>query len=450
MKFGNLLKKELSELITAQAIVSMVFVVVLLIVMGQLMGNAMEEGFDTSTITVCNRDTSEFTEEVLNEIIADGSTVINYVDISGDDYASELERLGIKNAVIIPEGYGDSILVNKEPADIIFVSTLSTGGIASSMSSLSASDVISRIQSYSSDEILLQTYGLDDEEVARVNSPVNLIEYTAANGKTARISAETLQSLMMMQSMIAPFVIFFLLLMAAQMIMTAISTEKIDKTLETLLSTPVSRITVLTAKMVAAVISALMNALFMIVGFVFYMLGMMGTITNELTSEAVTAAETGDSLNVVQAMSELGLNLSPVSYLLFGLQLFFTIAIGLAVSLILGAMATDVKSVQTLTMPIMIAVMIPFFVTMFMNINEMSAGFRVIMFLIPFTHAYTAISNLMNGNTAMYWGGLLYQIAFFGVCMFFAVRMFTTDRLFTMSVSTERKKAAGKKQTPDT
>ena len=38
------------------------------------------------------------------------------------------------------------------------------------------------------------------------------------------------------------------------------------------------------AKMVAAVITALMNALFMIVGFAFYMMGMMGSATAEMST----------------------------------------------------------------------------------------------------------------------------------------------------------------------
>lgn len=445
MRFGNLLKKELGELITKQAIISMVFILVIFVFMGQIMGKAMEESFDTSTITLCNRDNTEFTNLLLDAITADGSTSINYVDIQGDDYASELKRLDIKNAVIIPEGYADSVLKEQKPADIIFVSTVSTGGFSSTMSSISASDVISVIQNETTDEILLKTYGLSDEEVARVKEPTALVEYAVSGGKTAKISASSLQAVLMMQSMIAPLVIFFLLLMAAQMIMTAISTEKIDKTLETLLSTPVSRMTVLMAKMTAAVISALMNAVVMMIGFVCYMSGMMGNLTNEITDSVNSAAAMGDTtVSVAQAMSDLGLVLSPVSYILFGLQLFFTVAIGLAISLILGAMATDVKSVQTLTMPIMIAVMIPFFITMFLDYSEMSAGFKAVMFIIPFTHSYTALTNLMNGDMIMFWAGLAYQAVFFVVCMFLAVRMFTTDRLFTMSVSSgSSKKSSG-------
>lgn len=450
MKFGNLLKKELSELITKQAIISMVFVLVLFVFMGQIMGHSMEEGFDTSTLNICIKDDSDFTKNVIERIKADKTTELNIVDIQSDNYYDELERLDLKYVVIIPEGYGDTIVNEKKPGQLIFASKVSLG-FSAAMSSISSSDAVSTIVDHSADEAMESIYGLTAEDVALITSPANTVEFSAANGKSVEISAAAVSSIVMMESMIAPFAIFFLLLLASQMIMTAISTEKIDKTLETLLSTPVSRMTVLTAKMVAAIISALLNAVFMIVGFGIYMVSIMGGAMSGATNGAANISDIAgmtnvpdagaftDVLSTADAISQLGFSLSGVDILLFGLQLFLTLAIGLSISLILGATATDVKSVQTLVMPIMIAVMIPFFVTMFMDFGTMPTAAKVIMFLIPFTHSYIALTNLMSGDMIMYWGGLAYQIVFFAVCMFLAVRMFTSDKLFTMSFSSENK-----------
>lgn len=450
MKFGNLLKKELSELITKQAIISMVFVLVLFVFMGQIMGRSMKEGFDTSTLNICIKDDSDFTKNVIDRIRADETTELNIVDIRSDNYYDELERLDLKYVVIIPEGYGDTIVNEKKPGQLIFASKVSLG-FSAAMSSISSSDAVSTIVDHSADEAMESIYGLTAEDVALITSPANTVEFSAANGKSVEVSAAAVSSIVMMESMIAPFAIFFLLLLASQMIMTAISTEKIDKTLETLLSTPVSRMTVLTAKMVAAIISALLNAVFMIVGFGIYMVSIMGSAISGATNGSANISDiagmtnvpdTGaltEALSTADAISQLGFSLSGMDILLFGLQLFLTLAIGLSISLILGAAATDVKSVQTLVMPIMIAVMIPFFVTMFMDFGEMPVAAKVIMFLIPFTHSYIALTNLLSGDMIMYWGGLAYQIVFFAVCMFLAVRMFTSDKLFTMSFSSENK-----------
>lgn len=444
MKFGNLLKKELRELITKQAIISMVFTMVLLIAMGQIIGGAMSSADSdaeeaASNIALCNQDDSEFTKNMLDNM---ENTNVTLIELESDDYAAELERLDRKSLIIIPQGFGDSIVNQKEAGEIKFVNTLKGGGFSSTLSTVTASEAVGTIETACYNELMRNSYGVTDAEIQLARNSVETTEYTVHKGKTTAASLDGISAVIMLQSMIAPFAIFFLLLMAAQMIMTAISTEKIDKTLETLLSAPVSRMTVLMAKMTAAVISALLNALFMMIGMIFYMLGMMGgagadEIANAVNSEEAAAAVSNTTITVSQAMAELGIALSPVDYVLFALQLFLTLAIGLAISLILGAMATDVKSVQTLTMPIMIAVMIPFFVSMFMDVNDMSPVFKTIIYAIPFTHTYTALTNLMNGDMIIFWGGLAYQIVFFAVCMFLAVKMFTTDKLFTMSFSAE-------------
>jgi ABC-2 type transport system permease protein len=440
MKFGNLLKKELRELITKQVIISMVFTLFIFIFMGRIMSGAIDDSIEaSSSITLCDKDKTDFTAEIISNIKEDGHVNIKTVDIKSDDYAVELERLDIKNVVIIPEGFTDSILVKKEPAPLKFISEIKTGGLSSSMSTISSSDAVSSIQKQATDAILLKSYGITDKEIERIQAPVNVIEYSVADGKSAMISASDLSGIMMGQSMIAPFVIFFLLLMASQMIMTAISTEKIDKTLETLLSAPVSRLSVLTAKMIAALIVALINAAVMMIGFVFYISGMTGGMTDEISSSMTTSASMGTSVDIGQAMSDLGMMLSVSDYVVFGLQLFFTVAIGLSIALMLGAMATDVKSVQSLVMPIMILVMVPFFVTMFADISTMSVPFKVLLYAIPFTHSFTALTNMMNGNNTAVLGGLVYQIVFFIVCMFLAVRMFTTDKLFTVSLNLGKK-----------
>ncbi|MGN0696207.1 MAG: ABC transporter permease [Oscillospiraceae bacterium] len=443
MKFGSLFKKELGGLLTPQALISMVFTCVLLIAMGQIMGNSMDEGFDTSEINVCNMDDSDYTKDMLDNLSEYGSSA-KLFDIGSEDYAAELERLGIDNLIIIPEGFGDSVLVDKCPAEIRYVCKLGMG-FGGLMKSTSASDALSAIKASVGDSVLLDTYGLSEEEIERVNSPVMTVEFSTLNGKTAKVSSSTLGSVLMTQSMIAPFVIFFLLLMASQMIMTAISTEKIDKTLETLLSAPVPRLTILTAKIVAAFVVAVIDALVMVVGMIGYIFGILGSTGEEITAlsaEAASgaAAEMSDASALAQGMLDLGLTLGIGDYVLFGLQMLLSILIGLALALILGALCEDVQSMNTLLMPIMILVMIPFFITMFMDTTTMDPILKTILYIIPFSHSYMALNNLMTGSMIAFWGGLAYQVVFLIGTMFFAVKMFTTDKIFTMTGAIAQKK----------
>ncbi|MBP1545931.1 MAG: ABC transporter permease [Oscillospiraceae bacterium] len=434
MKLGNLLKKELKELLTPQAIFSMIFTCGLFIVMGQFMGGAMDEMMDTSSVNIAVNDSSEFTAKMI-EALPDYGADPTVVTLESDDYTKEMERLDIKSLVIIPEGFGDSITNGSDPAQVDCIAVVTGGGLASSMQNVSASSLTSSISAYVRSYVENEKLGLTESDKAMLNEPVLAVEYSVANGKTIQVSADMLLGVMMSQSMLAPFAIFFLIMMASQMIMTAISTEKIDKTLETLMSAPVSRLTVLTAKMISAVIVALLNAGSMIIGFSFYMSSMMGNAAAEL--EAGAAANTEGITSGAEAMASLGLSLGAGDIVLFGISLFLTLAIGLSISLILGAMATDTKSVQTLVMPVMMATMIPFFVAMFADVNAMSPALKAVMYIIPFTHTYTAMNNLMFGQTALVIGGLIYQIVFFVVCMYLAVKMFTSDLLFTMNFSTD-------------
>lgn len=432
MKLGNLLKKELRELLTVQAIISMAVSCLIFIILGQFMGGVMDEAMNNSSVNIRNLDSSQFTADMLAALPDYGAdpTII--------ESGGLLSEMGIDSLVIIPEGFGDSIVNGVETVPVQCMSLIDGGGLSSAMGSISASSLTDAIYSYVSDYVREQRLGLTEEETALLDEPMVYVEYTEANGRTAEVSADALRSMLMTQSMIAPMAVFFLLMMASQMIMTAISTEKIDKTLETLLSAPVSRLTVLTAKMIAAIVVALMNAAAMIIGMIFYIQGMVGGVVAE---EASMAEENmAEGLTVASMMSELGMSLSAGDIILFGLQLFLTIAIGLSISLILGAMATDVKSVQTLTLPVMMLTMIPFFFTMFTDVGSLSPLPKAVMFLIPFTHTYIALNNIMFGRMGLFWGGLVYQLIFFIVCMYCAVRVFTTDRLFTMNFEPRSKK----------
>ncbi len=227
-----------------------------------------------------------------------------------------------------------------------------------------------------------------------------------------------------------------LVMYTSQMIIGAISTEKIDKTLETLLSAPVSRLSVILAKMLAAAIVALLNAVVYMLGFTGYLSSMLSqSIGDTSLGEVVGQAQTMDDI-----MTQLGVNMTAGSYLLVGLQMFLTILVTLSVSIILGALVNDAKSAQSVLMPIMVLAMIPYLISMMTDIQSLSPVVRTLLYAIPFTHTFSAMSNVMFGNMALYWIGAGYQLAVFLICITIALRLFTSDRIFTMSINFGAKK----------
>lgn len=437
MKFLNLLKKELHELITAQMILGLVITMLMLFSVGKIMSNVMDDAVsETGTVNISDMDNTEFTNDIISSLKSSGFNV-NLVTEDNSDRAELLKSTNCDSLIIIPAGFSESINQNNQSGTIELITSMKTSSALASISD-KTSTAAGMITDIVKNEIMISN-GLDSKDIETIENPISLNEVTVVNEKSANISTEMLTGLIQSQSMFIPIVVFILVMFTSQMIISAISTEKIDKTLETLLSAPVSRLSILGAKMLAAAIIAIINAAVYMVGFYGYMGSMLsGAVDN--------AAVVGSALTVNDIMKELGLKIGISGYVLVGLQMFITIMICLAASLILGALVNDAKSAQTMLMPIMILAMIPYIVSMVYDINMLSPVLRTVIYAIPFTHTFNAINNIMFGHMNLYWFGLGYQLVLFIICMFFAVKIFTSDKIFTISLNFGQKKKLKKKQ----
>ncbi len=446
MKFINLLKKELAELVNKQMALGLVATVAIFMILGGIMKTTITDAVDESknvTINICDRDKTEFTDSIIKAIEdinkdpdSNVSAKINIIECEGDDYAGILADNDISNLVIIPEGFTDALDKEEQP-ELISVSRMTSAATTANMD-VGNDGAISLIKQCISSTIAAET-GMDDQQYKLMEKPVILTENTVVDNRDARISPDSIISKIMMQNMLLPIIVFVLIMMTSQMLMSAISNEKIDKTLETLLSAPVSRLSVIGAKMLAAAVVALLNAAVYMFAFSTFVSG----ATDEVTETVASAA--GTSITVDQALEQLGLNLGVTDYLLIGIQLFFTIMICLSVSIILGALIDDAKNVQNMLMPIMLCAMVPYMISILADINSLPMVFRVIVYAIPFTHTFTAVPNLMFGNNMLFLGGLIYQIIVFLICIFFALRLFMSDKLLTVSLNIGQKSRYKKK-----
>lgn len=442
MKFTNLFKKELKELLTVQVLVSMIVTMLVLIFVGNSFGGIIEDTVEeASEMTICDRDNTPFTKQLIKALTVSeidentglplkyDDSLVTLVDIPTDNYIEEFKRLDINSVIIIPKGFSDKIAAG-EKAELINISRMTSGATLSNISMNDAA--VGSIR-----EAIKQSYivehGISLEELGTAESLVTVQDKTIVADRSADVSSATIASLTSMQNMFLPIVVYILLMFSSQMIISAISTEKIDKTLETLFSAPVSRMSVLCAKMLAAAVIAALNAVAYMIGFNYMMKGMTTGMTTGMTSEGSDAI-----------LQQLGLHLSVGDYALVGIQLFLTILIALSVSLVLGALAKDAKAAQSLTMPIMFLAMIPYILSMIIDIKSLPAVVRYIVYAIPFTHTFTACDNIMFGNMKLYFGGMIYQMVLLVICLTLAVKVFTTDRIFTMTIDPSRKRKSKK------
>ena len=439
MKFRTLFIKELREMLNTQTILAMVVAVVVMGFAGRTMSRAVEESAETMMdINICDNDNTEFTQNMIKFMtnnLAQLGGEVNVIEINSDDYAEELKKADVKNVVLIPEGFTESVEQNKS-AQVQYIQQLNSLATFSNLNT--GSQVAVEYLSAAVKEVVYSTKvaggKLTNQEVTFLNDPITLDETTIVAGKSENISSSIVLSLCSAQSNIVPIMLFVLVMMSSNMILNAVSTEKIDKTLETLLSAPVSRLSVIAAKMLAAAVIAAMQASVYMLGARNMMSGVMDNVS----------ADSGYS----EILKNLGLTMSAGQYVLVGLQMFLTILIALSVALILGVLAKDAKSAQTLTLPVMMCTMIPYMLSMFVDIKSLSPVARYIVYAIPFTHSFMAMENAMFGNMDIYVGGLIYQALFLAVCMFAALRIFMSDRIFTMTIGGRRTRS-GEQSTAD-
>ena len=431
MKFMYLLKKELKELLTPTTIVILVLCVFGLTALGSVMDSEIEESSEeTGKINICDQDKGTFSAAIIEAMKA-ADYEINEVELTGDDYVKQLKDLDLTSVVIIPQGFDQQMQdiitsgegVELKPVNIEMVSRLESLSLTGNLedgSMMATSAIDSAVKT-----VVYSKMGVTAEQMLMLEAPVALKETTIVGDKQAEASATMLSAYVMMSSMFVPIVIFLLIIYSSQMIMNAVATEKIDKTLETLLSAPISRLSVLLAKMTAASVVSALYAVAFLIGFKDMMGGMTDTISGAIDSSVV---------------SQLGLDLSMGGYIMLVAQMFLSLLITLAISLILGALAKDAKSSQTLLLPIMGMVMIPYMISMFTDISALGP-FKWVLYAIPYSHTFMAQTNIILHDMPAYFGGLIYQLVLLIICMGCAVKMFTSDKIFTLNLNFGERKS---------
>jgi ABC-2 type transport system permease protein len=214
-----------------------------------------------------------------------------------------------------------------------------------------------------------------------------------------------------------------------QIAATSVAMEKEEKTLETLLTLPVDRFSILMGKLSSSIFVAGVGALAYMIGYN-YMLGSF-----------MTNIQAGTSIDLVK----LGLVPSPFGYLLLGTSLFVTLLSGLALAVIMSAFSEDVRGAQSLIGYIYPLIFIPAFALMYLDINTLPLAVRAVFFAIPYSQPIIASKAVIMGDYSTVIFGIIYVAAFTIVIMYIASRLFATEKILTAKLKF-RRRGFGKKQ----
>ena len=407
----SLIKKELRELLTPATILPIVIVALLFASLGGLTGGAVEDALTAPPkIAMVNMDDGDFSQIYLDVLADFDDPLVFYSSEESDIEAAlaEMKAEGAMATIVIGSDYSSTI-ENGSRANITIYWNMVGAGMFSSMSTAPVDMMIINVSTQTTHKLIES--GMPGEDSGIITSPISYESTTFLGDKElVGVGPAEVSAFLQGQSLMMPLLIMIVIVMLGGIIISSMGQEKENKTLETLLTLPVSRTTIVSGKLIGSAIVGLIFAGVYMLGMNYYMEGLM---------------------SMAQDMELAELKLGITETAIVGLMVALAILCALGLCMILGAFAKNYKAAQSLTIPISFLAVIPFFVVMFTDFVNLPLMAQVVLFIIPFTHPMMAMNNMIMGNYELVYYGIAYLVAFNLATVMVTVRLYKSDILLT-------------------
>ena len=413
---GNLVKKEIKEMIRDPKILLGMILMPLIVfpIMGAAINistSAVEKSMRTATLAVMKLDHGVMADGLISSFKALNMSLIEIQASSIEEAIENLQKANVTTLIVIPEGFTENLTSGlKGELDIYAILrsiSLSEGAKASA-----ANIPISIYEKMLVRQAIKQAF--PDREPENVLDPISVKSFVIFKGRLLNVSPDFLQGIFMSQSFGFPMVIMLLLISAMQIAATSISIEKEEKTLETLLSLPVGRLSILAGKLAGSVVVAAAGALAAMIGVNFY-------------TTSIFSFVPANSVD----LAALGLTLSPFAYFLLGVTMFMTIVSALALAICIAVFSENVREAQSLIGPFSLLVILPSLVLMFADIDVLPSYFQAILYLMPYTHSILASKAAFAGDYFVMIRSIACISLFTVAVLYIAAKIFTTEKVIT-------------------
>ena len=407
--FGNILVKELKELIRDPKILIGMIVLPLIMfpVLGLVLGYAQQSAVEQaqkSTLLVVDNDQGYWSQQFTGNL----SLYMNVAIINNttpQQVVSEglLKQYNSTTFIEVPSGFSQNVTLqfNGDPNATAIINSYGEyqgGSIFSSIGSTAAAALVDSFNRVMAPNVVYST------------------DSTIVKGEIQQgVNPTALATLMYTQTLALPITVMILLTYAMQIAATSVAMEKEEKTLETLLTVPVDRFAILMGKLSSTMIVAGAAAVAIVFGYNF----MLGSITSGI--------QTGASID----LAKLGLVPSPLGYTLLGISLFVTLLSALALAIIMSAFSEDVRGAQALVGYLYPLIFIPSLALMYIDVNTLPTAIKAVFYAIPYSQPTIASKAIILGDYTTAVLGIVYVAIFTIVIMYIASRLFATEKILT-------------------
>jgi ABC-2 type transport system permease protein len=381
---------------------------------------AMQESLRTVPIAVADFDHGPVAQNLTTFLKSMPNVKVEVIEAQNPEEAATIAQASnVTSVVMIPEGFSNNITAG-EKAQLKVYSVFRSGGIGESLTLSTAQSLVELFGR----NLINATVTPKFPNNPNVLSPLVISQESIIKGKPEAVNPSALYSFTQAQSLGLPLALFMLIILAMQLASTSVATEKEEKTLETLMSLPLNRFTLLIGKLAGSTLVAAIGAVATILGVIYY----MGSFTfGSLTQTSIDLAA-------------IGLAPSILSYIVLGVSVFVALLSALALAVVISVFAEDVRGAQSLLGFVYMPLLIPMFALMFTDLNTLPFGFQILLLALPFTHPMLAARATITGDLLLPVLGIAYVAIFTLVILYIAARLFATEKILTAKIRLGRKK----------
>ncbi len=415
----ELILKEVKDLIRDPRIwIPFIISALILPLVGLVVSTGIKEGVAEVSAPI-NLLVSDLDNGFLTKYVLDNLSkleLINNLTIAHVKDLAHLKAIALEGGfdviLIINEGFTKSLLSGLK-ANITLIDVVKTVGM---MSALKSSIVTSLLNDVVGD-IMLRYYGLNISS-SIIKWPTNAIIMTYLVPRNQLVAgSSSLLTQLGMTSFIMPLVLMIITISVLQMAATSTAVENEERTLEVLLTLPMSRFDILMSKLLGSFTVALVGSSFNVFGFVIYFYIFSATLT---TSVPASTLDFAPNIYLIDPTSIMYLTVSVVLASLAMASLGVTI----------GVLSNDVRIASTISGPIVMLVILPSYYIMFVDTLKIGAPLRYLLYALPFTQpmmiAKESVISRPDALTPMW---LATSLLFSIMLLLLTSKMLTLDKL---------------------
>jgi len=367
-----LIEKEIKDLLRDPRIyIGLLAPILTMPILGLVISTVMQSSIETISregikVAVIDLDRTSTSREFMGFIRSLGLNVSEFPPLEIEDAIKELKGSDTRILMVVPNGFESNITSFRKAQVNVFFIVKSTG-----LTSIGIFSVVENVLNAYSKALVESFISSKSPEVnpEDVLNPLTTVSYTVVKDRVLKVSPGVLFNQFFMSSgIMVPIVLMLVSTSVAQIAATATAVENEEKTLETLLTLPIGRYSILMGKLIGSAVVAMLGTIIFIVGLIVYFQSIFSLPI--VAEEGLTI-----SLELPTASFE--------SYVMLFISLLIAIFFATSLGVIIGALSSDVRISGSLVGFVQIPIMVPMFMVIYGDVRSLPLALQIFIYALP-------------------------------------------------------------------